>query len=52
MSYSNHKQKSVVDSQTIKRRESKHATTKIHKFTKEGRKRGRNKETTEKQNNN
>ena len=35
------KQKSTVDRQQIKRRESKHATMENHQFTKEDSKRGR-----------
>ena len=35
------KQKPTVDSQKIKRRESKHTTMENHQFTKEGSKRGR-----------
>ena len=38
------KQKPTVDSQKIKRRESKHSTVENHHFTKEGSKRGRKKQ--------
>ena len=42
------KQNPTVDTQKIKRRESKYTTKESHPFTKEGRKRGENKGTTKK----